>query len=138
MRLGTAHVLRTTNAVHALWPDLPFNTKYTFSSITHLVGVDLRIDDRMPPNGGALAPFRPGLSPVSGGAVARFTGIPEETARRHIRALVDIGAIVRNKQGYDVNLANPYVVSRWEELQVRSNSSARQFVSKLRSAGLLT
>lgn len=138
IRLGTAHVLRTTNAVHALWPDLPFNTKYTFSSITHLVGIDLRIVDRMPPNGGALAPLRPGLSSVSGAAVARFTGLPEETARRHIHALVDIGAIVRDSQGYDVNLANPYVVRRWEELQVRTNTSTRQFISKLRSAGLLT
>jgi hypothetical protein len=138
MRLGTAHVLRTTNAVQALWPDLPFNTKYTFSSISHLVGFDLRIEDRMSPDGGALAPLRPGLSPVSGCDVARFTGLPEETARRHIRALVDMGAVVRNKQGYDVNLDNHYLLSRWEVLQDRSNTSTRQFVSKLRSAGLLT
>lgn len=137
LRLGSAHVLRTTNAVQSLSPDAPFVTKYVLTALCHLVSLDLRIGEAMPGDVGGLAHLKPRIAPVSGGAVVRFTGLPEETVRRHLRRLVDMGDVIRTPQGYDVNLGNPDLVVRWRAFQARTNISTRQFISKTKAAGLL-
>jgi DNA-binding IclR family transcriptional regulator len=85
----------------------------------------------MPVGGGALAKLKPGLSPISGGAVARFTNFPEETVRRHLRALVNRGDLVRTKAGYDLNMDNHQLVRRWLDFQTGSKASTRQLVWKM-------
>lgn len=137
LRLGCAHVLRTTNAAQALQPDAPFVTKYVFAALSHLVGLDFRLDETPPATSEETGPFGWELQPVSGAAVARYTGLPDETVRRHLHQLGATATVIRNRDGYDVNLANPPMVRRWRQFQNRSNASTRQFIAKAKAAGLL-
>jgi hypothetical protein len=137
LRLGSSHVLRTINAVQAIAPDLPFMTKYVLAATCHLVGADLRLLPESIRASSRLSVLRPGASPVSGGAVARFTDLPAETVRRHIRKLVDQGYLVRIEDGYDFNPGNLIFVARWSDFQAQSYTSTRQFIWKLASSGII-
>lgn len=137
LRLGSSHVLRTINAVQAIAPDLSFMTKYVLAATCHLVGADLRLLPESIRASSPLSVLHPGASPVSGGAVARFTSLPEETVRRHIRKLVDQGYLVRIGDGYDFNPDNPIFVGRWSAFQAQSYTSTRQFIWKLASSGII-
>ena len=137
LRLGSSHVLRTINAIQAIAPDLAFMTKYVLAATCHLVSADLRLLPESVRASSPLSVLHPGASPVSGGAVARFTSLPEETVRRHIRKLVILGYLVRIGDGYDFNPANQILVGRWSDFQAQSCTSTRQFIWKLASSGII-
>lgn len=136
-RIVTTHVHRGIDHARSITPQTSLTTHYIMLSISHLTGSALRVAEKMPEDGGALDRFKPSIGPVSVAEVAAFTGLDDETVRRHIGQLEGNGSLMRVGSKRDVNLGNEAMVARWRDFQSRTMISTHQLARKLYLAGVI-
>jgi hypothetical protein len=136
MRLSTAHVLRETAYARALAPDLSLTASYILLTVCHGVSGHLRLASHMPVGAGALAVLRPTFGPVRSSTVSARLGLPEETVRRHLKRLVEIGFLCRTSRGYDI-VHDGATLPAWRLYQKRSQANARQLIWRLTTTGVI-
>ena len=136
-RLVVTHILRGIDYAVDLNPDLGITTQFILLSLAQLSGASLQVVPDVPRDGGRLAPFKPGFSPVRIAELSRFTRLPHETVRRHVARLEQRGIVCRQTDGWRIDLSDPAVVSRWLDFQTRTKIGTRQLVWKLLYAGVI-
>lgn len=135
-RFSAAHMLREAVYVRALTSGMCLTTSYVLLTVCQAVSGQLRLAPEMPAGGGVLAALGPVFEPVRGSAVASRLGLPEETARRHLKRLVAAGYLCRSPRGYDLAL-DVGAVPIWRTFQKRVHANARQLVWSLTTTGIV-
>ena len=120
----------------ALAPDLSLTASYILLTVCHGVSGHLRLASHMPVGAGALAVLRPTFGPVRSSTVSARLGLPEETVRRHLKRLVEIGFLCRTSRGYDI-VHDGATLPAWRLYQKRSQANARQLIWRLTTTGVI-
>ena len=136
-RVATAHVLRGIDYAREVNPRLGLTTHFILLSLFSLTGAAFRVPADQPCEGDPVSFMNPELGPATVAELSRFTGMPDETVRRHMVRLETLGVVARHRGGYDIALEDPGLVSRWNDFQNRTTISSRQVVWKFFYAGVI-
>lgn len=136
LRLGTGHALRQTAWLRAVAPHLSLAQAFVYEGLTQACGLQLRLAGEAT----ASPPIAevPVHDAVRAADLARDLDLPEETARRHLRALSDAGLIERTPDGFRPVTSDPELTSRWLTRQRLTATATRQLVWRMVATGLIT
>lgn len=136
VRLCTAHILRWIEHARSLNPSIGLPGLYVLLSLGHAVGGSLRLPATHSRVADGLSPT-PGMEAVTIASVARVTGLPHETLRRHALKLQALGLVTREGHRCDLALENPAVTKDWAALRDQTGARCEHLVTKLGLAGIV-